>query len=111
MSELCRVERATREGWCAPSLGGFGEGSSLGPRILEQPEERTGVEEVACRDGWSVNWGDPPAPVAQSIRRGSGSRYKRTAKSGAGAEGVGAGRSTADRRDNTTRRREGPALR
>ena len=32
MSELCRVERATREGWCAPSLGGFGEGSILGPR-------------------------------------------------------------------------------
>lgn len=55
--------------------------------------------------------GRPSRTRGEVDRRGSGSRYKREAKSGAGAEGVGAGRSTADRRDNITRRRKGPALR
>lgn len=46
--------------------------ASSGHGFWRQPEERTGVEEVACRHGWSVNWGDPPAPVAKSIAAEAG---------------------------------------
>ena len=59
---------------------------------------------------------DVPGPerMAESgeiDRRGSMARYKAETESRGGAEGVGAGHSTKDRRDNRTRRREGPALR
>src|SRR6266567_877273 len=71
----------------------------------------SGVSETACSEGRLVNWGDPPAPDGEIDRRGSRHRYKAKTESRGGAEGVGVGHSTEDRRDNTTRRREGPALR
>ena len=72
---------------------------------------RSGVQEVACSEGRLVNWGGPTAPDGEIDRRGSMARYKAETESRGGAEGVGAGHSTEDRRDNRTRRREGPALR
>ena len=45
------------------------------------PRNRSGVEETACREGWSVNWGDPPAPVGVVDHRGSKPVYKATPKS------------------------------
>jgi len=42
---------------------------------------RSGVEGTARREGGSVNWGDPPAPVGRSIPRGSLPWYKATPKS------------------------------
>jgi hypothetical protein len=44
---------------------------------------RFGVEEMACSEGRSVNWGGPPAPDGEIDRRGSSSRYKATPKAGA----------------------------
>jgi hypothetical protein len=44
---------------------------------------RSGVWEMACSDGRSVNWGGPPAPDGEFDRRGSLSRYKATPKAGA----------------------------
>lgn len=41
----------------------------------------TGVEEAACSEGRSVNWGGPPAPAVE--RPGSMPWYKATPKSGA----------------------------
>jgi len=72
---------------------------------------RSGVREMACSEGRLVNWGDPTAPDGEIDRRGSRHRYKAKTESRGGAEGVGAGHSTEDRRDNITRRRKGPALR
>jgi hypothetical protein len=43
-------------------------------------QTRSGVEEMACNDGRSVNWGDPPAPVGDVDRRGSKLWYKATPK-------------------------------
>jgi hypothetical protein len=72
---------------------------------------RSGVLETACSEGRLVNWGGPTALDGEIDRRGSMTRYKAETESRVGAEGVGAGHSTEDRRDNRTRRREGPALR
>ncbi len=44
---------------------------------------RSGVREVACSEGRSVNWGGPPAPVREVDSGESVSRYKPRAKSGA----------------------------
>ena len=44
---------------------------------------RSGVEESACSEGRSVNWGGPTAPVSEVESHGSMSRYKATPKSGA----------------------------
>ena len=41
---------------------------------------RSGVREAACREGWSVNWGGPPAPDGEVGRRGSKPWYKATPK-------------------------------
>ena len=71
----------------------------------------SGVSEAACSEGRLVNWGGPTAPDGEIDRRGSRHRYKAKTESRDSAEGVGAGHSTEDRRDNRTRRREGPALR
>ena len=43
----------------------------------------SGVEEAACSEGRSVNWGGPPAPDGEVDRRGSVHRYKATPKAGA----------------------------
>jgi hypothetical protein len=71
----------------------------------------SGVSEAACSEGRLVNWGGLTAPDGEIDRRGSRHRYKAKTESRGGAEGVGAGHSTEDRRDNRTRRRKGPALR
>jgi len=42
---------------------------------------RSGVREAACREGWSVNWGGPPAPGGEVDRAGSRPWYKATPKS------------------------------
>jgi hypothetical protein len=55
--------------------------------------------------------GRPSRTRGEHDNRGSLTRYKAAAEVRVGAEGVGAGHSTDDRRDNITRRREGPALR
>jgi hypothetical protein len=41
----------------------------------------SGVEELACSEGRSVNWGGPPAPAGEVDSRGSMSWYKATPKS------------------------------
>jgi hypothetical protein len=41
----------------------------------------SGVWEMACRKGRSVNWGGPPAPAREVESRGSWSWYKATPKS------------------------------
>ena len=45
------------------------------------PRNLSGVWEMACREGWSVNWGEPPAPVGVVDHRGSEPVYKATPKS------------------------------
>lgn len=42
---------------------------------------RSGVEEMACSEGRSVNWGGPPAPAGEVDSRGSLSWYKAHPKS------------------------------
>ena len=42
---------------------------------------RSGVEEMACSEGRTVNWGDPTAPVGASNSRGSLPWYKAKPKS------------------------------
>ena len=42
---------------------------------------RSGVEEMACSEGRTVNWGDPPAPVGEIDSPGSLPWYKATPKS------------------------------
>jgi hypothetical protein len=64
---------------------------------------RSGVRGSACKEGRSINWGGPPAPGRRVDRGGSSPGYKPRGESPGCAEGVGAGHSTGDRRDNTTR--------
>jgi hypothetical protein len=64
----------------------------------------SGVREAACSEGRLVNWGGPPAPGQRVDRGGSTPWYKPRGESQGCAEGVGAGHSTSDRRDSTTRR-------
>lgn len=45
------------------------------------PRNRSGVVEMACSEGWSVNWGGPPAPGGVVDHRGSMPVYKATPKS------------------------------
>jgi hypothetical protein len=96
-----RGGRARRK-WAKAAVRALDSGASWNP---------SGVEEMACSEGRAVKWGGPPAPVARSIAAEACPGHKATTESCGGAEGVGAGRSTQDRRDNTTRRRKGPALR
>jgi len=96
-----RVGRTQRNGVKA-AVRALGSGAA---------RNRSGVLEVACSEGRLVNWGGPTAPDGEIDRRGSRHRYKAKTESRGGAEGVGAGHSTEDRRDNRTRRREGSALR
>ena len=42
---------------------------------------RSGVEETACSEGWSVNWGEPPVPGVEVDSPGSMPWYKATPKS------------------------------
>jgi len=42
---------------------------------------RSGVEEMVCSEGRTVNWGDPPAPVGEIDSPGSLPWYKATPKS------------------------------
>jgi len=42
---------------------------------------RSGVEETACSEGRSGNWGDPTAPVVEVDSHGSMPWYKATPKS------------------------------
>jgi len=56
--------RAARFWLCTPRRGTAGPGSSTISRTAPAPyfiRSRSGVEKAACREGWSVNWGGPPA--------------------------------------------------
>jgi hypothetical protein len=52
-------------------------------RAMDSGAARTpsGVRGMACSEGRSVNWGDPPAPVREVESAGSWSWYKATPKS------------------------------
>ena len=43
----------------------------------------SGVRVVARSEGWSVNWGEPPAPVVRSRAAEAGAGIRRELKSGA----------------------------
>jgi hypothetical protein len=43
----------------------------------------SGVRVVARSEGWPVNWGEPPAPVARSIAAEACAGIRREPKSGA----------------------------
>ena len=81
MSEpKCRVEKISREGragrarlnWAKTEVRGMDSGA---------PRNRPGVSGMACSEGWSVNWGGPPAPDGVVDHRGSKPVYKATPKS------------------------------
>jgi len=71
---------------------------------------RSGVEEMACSEGWSVNWGGPPAPAVVD-GHGSRSWYKRTAKSRAARRESERGTVPLTAETTELGPREGPALR
>jgi hypothetical protein len=60
-----------RSGWAKAAVWAVDSGAA---------QTRSGVEEMACSEGRSVNWGDPPAPVGDVDRRGSWPWYKATPK-------------------------------
>ena len=60
-----------RLGWAKAAVWAVDSGAA---------QTRSGVEEMACSDGRSVNWGDPPAPVGDVDRGGSRPWYKATPK-------------------------------
>ena len=43
--------------WATAAVGAWDSGAA---------RNRPGVEEMACSEGWSVNWGEPPAPGVES---------------------------------------------
>jgi len=71
----------------------------------------SGVSEAACSESRLVNWGGPTAPDGEIDRRGSESRYKSHAKSGAARRE--SERDVVLKTTETTQLgpREGPALR
>jgi len=76
--------RAARFWRCTPRRGTAGPGSSTISRTAPAPyfiRNRPGVEEMACSEGWSVNWGEPPAPEVEVDSPGSMPWYKATPKS------------------------------
>jgi len=81
-SEDCRVERVTRKGrggrawmlWAKaafPVMDSGATGNSSGVRVAARSE------------GWPVNWGEPPAPVARSRAAEACAGIRREPKSGA----------------------------
>src|SRR5688572_17050842 len=67
-------------------------------------EEPSGVMGVERAEGRPGNWGEPPRPRRCGWREARLAYNRRSREVAGGREAVGAGRSSADRRDNTTRR-------
>src|SRR5688500_4824864 len=67
-------------------------------------EEPSGVMGVERAEGRRGNWGEPPRPRRCGWREARLAYNRRSREVAGGREAVGAGRSSADRRGNTTRR-------
>ncbi len=73
---------------------------------------RSGVEESACSEGRTIDWGDPTAPVGEVDSRGSMPWYKATTEVQGGGQRESA-RDVVLMTPETTQlgEREGPGLR
>jgi hypothetical protein len=81
-SEDCRVERLAREGRGGRARMSWAKAASP---VMDSGAtgNSSGVKVVARSEGWPVNWGEPPAPVARSIAAEACAGIRREPKSGA----------------------------